>query len=98
MMKLATWPLSPCNDMLSAHQPYAEYPNIIKQAMREMGCTAQVAGGVPAMCDGVTQGQDGMELSLLSGSYCTVHRCWPFPPDVRWCFSSRNCIRSCLGY
>lgn len=54
------------NDMLSAHQPYAEYPNIIKQAMREMGCTAQVAGGVPAMCDGVTQGQDGMELSLLS--------------------------------
>lgn len=54
------------NDMLSAHQPYAEYPNIIKKAMREMGCTAQVAGGVPAMCDGVTQGQDGMELSLLS--------------------------------
>ncbi|MDB9948344.1 phosphogluconate dehydratase [Porticoccaceae bacterium] len=54
------------NDMLSAHQPYAEYPDIIKQAMREIGCTAQVAGGVPAMCDGVTQGQDGMELSLLS--------------------------------
>jgi len=54
------------NDMLSAHQPYATYPDKIKQAMREMGCTAQVAGGVPAMCDGVTQGQDGMELSLLS--------------------------------
>ena len=54
------------NDMLSAHQPYATYPDQIKQAMREMGCTAQVAGGVPAMCDGVTQGQDGMELSLLS--------------------------------
>ncbi len=54
------------NDMLSAHQPYAAYPEKIKQAMREMGCTAQVAGGVPAMCDGVTQGQDGMELSLLS--------------------------------
>jgi len=54
------------NDMLSAHQPYAEYPDKIKQAMREIGCTAQVAGGVPAMCDGVTQGQDGMELSLLS--------------------------------
>ncbi|MDG1080226.1 MAG: phosphogluconate dehydratase [Porticoccaceae bacterium] len=54
------------NDMLSAHQPYAEYPDMIKQAMREIGCTAQVAGGVPAMCDGVTQGQDGMELSLLS--------------------------------
>ena len=54
------------NDMLSAHQPYATYPDQIKRAMREMGCTAQVAGGVPAMCDGVTQGQDGMELSLLS--------------------------------
>ena len=54
------------NDMLSAHQPYAVYPDKIKQAMREIGCTAQVAGGVPAMCDGVTQGQDGMELSLLS--------------------------------
>jgi phosphogluconate dehydratase len=54
------------NDMLSAHQPYAEYPDIIKRAMRGIGCTAQVAGGVPAMCDGVTQGQDGMELSLLS--------------------------------
>ena len=54
------------NDMLSAHQPYAVYPDKIKQAMREIGCTAQVAGAVPAMCDGVTQGQDGMELSLLS--------------------------------
>ena len=54
------------NDMLSAHQPYAEYPDKIKRAVRDIGCTAQVAGGVPAMCDGVTQGQDGMELSLLS--------------------------------
>ncbi|HWA30690.1 MAG TPA: phosphogluconate dehydratase [Rhizomicrobium sp.] len=54
------------NDMLSAHQPLAEYPDIIKQAAREAGATAQVAGGVPAMCDGVTQGQPGMELSLLS--------------------------------
>ena len=54
------------NDMLSAHQPYADYPDKIKRALREMGCTGQVAGGVPAMCDGVTQGQDGMELSLLS--------------------------------
>ena len=54
------------NDMLSAHQPYADYPDKIKQALREMGCTGQVAGGVPAMCDGVTQGQAGMELSLLS--------------------------------
>lgn len=54
------------NDMLSAHQPYADYPDIIKQALREVACTAQVAGAVPAMCDGVTQGQDGMELSLFS--------------------------------
>lgn len=54
------------NDMLSAHQPYQPYPDIIKAAVRELGSTAQVAGGVPAMCDGVTQGQDGMELSLFS--------------------------------
>jgi len=54
------------NDMLSAHHPYADYPEKIKRALRKMGCTAQVAGGVPAMCDGVTQGQPGMELSLLS--------------------------------
>jgi phosphogluconate dehydratase len=54
------------NDMLSAHQPYETYPNIIKQAARDAGGTAQVAGGVPAMCDGVTQGQPGMELSLFS--------------------------------
>lgn len=54
------------NDMLSAHQPYGRYPDLIKLAAREIGATAQVAGGVPAMCDGVTQGQAGMELSLLS--------------------------------
>ncbi len=54
------------NDMLSAHQPLESYPNIIKDAARSLGCTAQVAGGVPAMCDGVTQGQAGMELSLFS--------------------------------
>ena len=54
------------NDMLSAHQPYAEYPALIKKHVRGMGATAQVAGAVPAMCDGVTQGQDGMELSLFS--------------------------------
>ncbi len=54
------------NDMLSAHQPYARYPEAIKLFAREAGVTAQVAGGVPAMCDGVTQGQPGMELSLFS--------------------------------
>ncbi len=54
------------NDMLSAHQPYGRYPEQIKIFARERGATAQVAGGVPAMCDGVTQGQDSMELSLFS--------------------------------
>ncbi len=54
------------NDMLSAHQPYGRYPEAIKLYAREVGVTAQVAGGVPAMCDGVTQGQTGMELSLFS--------------------------------
>ena len=54
------------NDMLSAHQPFKDYPDMIKDAARKSGATAQVAGGVPAMCDGVTQGQVGMELSLFS--------------------------------
>ena len=54
------------NDMLSAHQPFKDYPDQIKDAARTVGATAQVAGGVPAMCDGVTQGQTGMELSLFS--------------------------------
>ncbi|MGK0408134.1 MAG: phosphogluconate dehydratase [Shewanella psychromarinicola] len=54
------------NDMLSAHQPYETYPNMLKQACMDVGSVAQVAAGVPAMCDGVTQGQPGMELSLLS--------------------------------
>ncbi|MFC0202677.1 phosphogluconate dehydratase [Novosphingobium soli] len=54
------------NDMLSAHQPYGRYPEQMKLFSREVGATAQVAGGVPAMCDGVTQGFDGMELSLFS--------------------------------
>ncbi|MDR0219528.1 MAG: phosphogluconate dehydratase [Enterobacteriaceae bacterium] len=54
------------NDMLSAHKPYENYPQKLKEALRAAGAVGQVAGGVPAMCDGVTQGQDGMELSLLS--------------------------------
>jgi len=54
------------NDMLSAHQPFETYPQKIKESARKAGGTAQVAGGVPAMCDGVTQGQVGMELSLFS--------------------------------
>lgn len=58
--------ISAYNDMLSAHQPYGVYPELIKTAARARGATAQVAAGVPAMCDGVTQGQPGMELSLFS--------------------------------
>ncbi|MGI9418647.1 MAG: dihydroxy-acid dehydratase, partial [Geminicoccaceae bacterium] len=58
--------VSAYNDMLSAHQPLETYPALIKDACREVGAVAQFAGGVPAMCDGVTQGQPGMELSLFS--------------------------------
>ena len=54
------------NDMLSAHQPFERFPQIIRDAVREIGATAQVAGGTPAMCDGVTQGRPGMDLSLFS--------------------------------
>ncbi|WP_299503130.1 phosphogluconate dehydratase [uncultured Roseobacter sp.] len=54
------------NDMLSAHQPFERFPELIREAARAVGATAQVAGGVPAMCDGVTQGEPGMELSLFS--------------------------------
>jgi len=69
-LKAMTWPniaiVSAYNDMLSAHQPLGEFPALIKAAAREAGATAQFAGGVPAMCDGITQGQPGMELSLFS--------------------------------
>ncbi len=58
--------VSAYNDMLSAHQPFARYPDIIKAAARKAGAVAQFAGGVPAMCDGITQGEPGMELSLFS--------------------------------
>ena len=66
----ARWPniaiVSAYNDMLSAHRPFASFPTLIKLAARDAGAVAQFAGGVPAMCDGVTQGQPGMELSLFS--------------------------------
>jgi phosphogluconate dehydratase len=69
-LKQMRWPniaiVSAYNDMLSAHQPFERYPALIKRAAREVGAVAQFAGGVPAMCDGVTQGQPGMELSLFS--------------------------------
>ena len=66
----ASWPnigiITSYNDMLSAHAPFEHYPDILRDEARKLSATAQVAGGVPAMCDGVTQGQDGMELSLFS--------------------------------
>lgn len=66
----AGWPvigiITSYNDMLSAHAPFEVYPQLIREAAREVHAIAQVAGGVPAMCDGVTQGQEGMELSLFS--------------------------------
>ena len=69
-LKSLGWPnigiVTAYNDMLSAHQPYENYPQLIRSAARKAHATAQVAGGVPAMCDGVTQGQPGMELSLFS--------------------------------
>ncbi|SEQ50443.1 6-phosphogluconate dehydratase [Amphritea atlantica] len=58
--------ISSYNDMLSAHQPFEQFPDQIREAVHELGSVAQFAGGVPAMCDGVTQGQPGMELSLFS--------------------------------
>ena len=71
------------NDMLSAHQPFERFPDLIRAAARAAGGTAQVAGGVPAMCDGVTQGQPGMELSLfsrdviaLSAGVALTHNCF----------------------
>jgi phosphogluconate dehydratase len=70
VLRQAAWPniaiLSAYNDMLSAHRPFERYPALIKRAARAAGAVAQFAGGVPAMCDGVTQGQPGMELSLFS--------------------------------
>jgi phosphogluconate dehydratase len=69
-LKELRWPnlaiVTAYNDMLSAHQPFEGYPGLIRVAARDAGATAQVAGGVPAMCDGVTQGHAGMELSLFS--------------------------------
>jgi phosphogluconate dehydratase len=72
------------NDMLSAHQPYERYPELIRGIARRLGYTAQVAGGVPAMCDGVTQGRAGMELSLFSRDV------------IAWCVWA-SATRSCRG-
>ncbi len=73
------------NDMLSAHAPYQQYPDLIKTEARKHGATAQVAGGVPAMCDGVTQGTPGMELSLFSRDVIAMSTAVSLSHDVFDC-------------
>jgi phosphogluconate dehydratase len=80
------------NDMLSAHQPLGRYPDIIKLAAREVGATAQVAGGVPAMCDGVTQGREGMELSLFSRDVIAMATAVSLSHDM---FDATLCLGVC---
>lgn len=80
------------NDMLSAHQPFAAYPDIIKAAARDVRAAAQVAGGVPAMCDGVTQGQPGMELSLFSRDVIALSTAVSLSHDA---FDAALCLGVC---
>ena len=80
------------NDMLSAHQPFAAYPDQIKEAARKLGATAQVAGGVPAMCDGVTQGRPGMELSLFSRDVIAMATAVALTHDM---FDAALCLGVC---
>lgn len=80
------------NDMLSAHQPFKDYPDIIKDAARKVHATAQVAGGVPAMCDGVTQGFEGMELSLFSRDVVAMSTAIALSHDV---FDAAICLGVC---
>lgn len=80
------------NDMLSAHQPFGRFPEILKLAARESGATAQVAGGVPAMCDGVTQGRAGMELSLFSRDVIAMSTAVSLSHDM---FDASLCLGVC---
>jgi phosphogluconate dehydratase len=80
------------NDMLSAHQPFATYPDDIKAALRDVGAVGQVAGGVPAMCDGVTQGQVGMELSLFSRDVIAMSTAIALSHDM---FDAAICLGVC---
>ncbi len=80
------------NDMLSAHQPYATYPDQLKEAARSINATAQVAGGTPAMCDGVTQGQPGMELSLFSRDVIALSTAVALSHDM---FDATVCLGIC---
>jgi phosphogluconate dehydratase len=80
------------NDMLSAHQPFAAYPEIIRAAASQAGAMAQVAGGVPAMCDGVTQGRPGMELSLFSRDVIAMSTAVALTHDA---FDAAICLGTC---
>ncbi|NRA30500.1 MAG: phosphogluconate dehydratase [Parvularculaceae bacterium] len=80
------------NDMLSAHAPFKDYPDLLKDAARKAGGTAQVAGGTPAMCDGVTQGQDGMELSLFSRDVIAMATAVALTHDM---FDAALCLGVC---
>lgn len=84
--------VSAYNDMLSAHQPFERYPAIIKQAAAAQGAVAQFAGGVPAMCDGVTQGQDGMDLSLFSRDVIAMSTAIALSHDM---FDAALCLGIC---
>ncbi|MBL6752356.1 MAG: phosphogluconate dehydratase [Nevskia sp.] len=95
-LREARWPnvgiVSAYNDMLSAHQPLERYPAIIKQAVRQAGAVAQFAGGVPAMCDGVTQGEPGMELSLFSRDVIAMSTALALSHNV---FDAALCLGVC---
>lgn len=80
------------NDMLSAHQPFERFPQLIRDAVREVNATAQVAGGVPAMCDGVTQGRPGMDLSLFSRDVIAMSTAVALTHDA---FDSVVCLGVC---
>jgi phosphogluconate dehydratase len=84
--------VSSYNEMLSAHQPFERFPPVIKQAARDCGAVAQFAGGVPAMCDGVTQGQPGMQLSLFSRDVIAMATAIALSHDV---FDAALCLGVC---
>ena len=84
--------VSAYNDMLSAHQPFEQYPTLIKEAAAAEGAVAQFAGGVPAMCDGVTQGQDGMDLSLFSRDVIAMSTAVALSHDM---FDAALCLGVC---
>ena len=84
--------VSAYNEMLSAHEPYHTYPDLIKKAAHSVGMTAQFAGGVPAMCDGVTQGRDGMDLSLFSRDVIAMATAIALSHDM---FDGAMCLGIC---